>query len=349
MSAPLSPPLSSAACLQRHPANPILTADDVPYEASLLFNAGICKYQGKYAMVFRNDYGCEQAAWEAGGRFKGTNLGLAFSDDGVKWKVEPKPCISLDQAKELMQPLLTRDSKTELHRFYDPRLTALDGRVYMCFAIDTAHGVHGGVAVTDDFSKWEILSISTPDNRNMVLFPEKVNGKYARLERPMPVYSRGRDRFDTWFGDSPDLRYWGNHRMILGVEDVPYANDKVGPAAPPVKTKKGWLTTIHVVDRDNARGKNGWEETWKKRYCAGLMLLDLHEPWKAIGLSKEPLIAPEADYEVNGFREHVIFPGGMILEPDGEVKIYYGGADTVECLATAHVDDLVALCKPWRP
>jgi beta-1,4-mannooligosaccharide/beta-1,4-mannosyl-N-acetylglucosamine phosphorylase len=133
---------------------------------------------------------------------------------------------------------------------------------------------------------------------------------------------------------------------VLGTEQVPYANDKLGPAAPPIKTKKGWLTTLHAVDRDEARGKNGWETQWKKRYTAGLMLLDLENPKKVIGLCREPLLAAEATYETAGFRTHVIFPGGMILEDSGEVKIYYGAADTVECLATAHVDDLLALCKP---
>jgi beta-1,4-mannooligosaccharide/beta-1,4-mannosyl-N-acetylglucosamine phosphorylase len=190
--------------------------------------------------------------------------------------------------------------------------------------------------------------MTTPDNRNMVLFPEKVGGKYVRLERPFPVYSRGgRDRFDIWMGCSPDMRYWGDHALVLAVEEVPFANDKLGPAAPPVKTRKGWLTTFHAVDRDESRGKNGWEPAWKKRYTAGIMLLDLNDPRKVIGMSKEPLLAPEAEYETDGgFRNHVIFPGGMILEDSGEVKIYYGSADTVECLATAHVDDLLKLCSP---
>jgi beta-1,4-mannooligosaccharide/beta-1,4-mannosyl-N-acetylglucosamine phosphorylase len=133
------------------------------------------------------------------------------------------------------------------------------------------------------------------------------------------------------------------------VEDVPFANDKIGPAAPPIKTDKGWLTTFHAVDLDPERGKNGWEKSWKKRYCAGIMLLDLEDPTKVIGMSKAPLIAPETDYETEkGFRQQVIFPGGMILEPNGEVKIYYGASDTVECLATTTVDELLALCTEKR-
>src|SRR5690606_2871971 len=147
-----------------------------------------------------------------------------------------------------------------------------------------------------------------------------------------------RDRFDIWLSDSPDLRYWGNSHLLLGVEEVPFANDKIGPAAPPVLTEQGWLTLFHAVDIDRSRGKNGWEEKWQKRYTAGIMLLDLDDPRRIVGISAAPLLVPEASYEISGgIRNHVIFPGGMILEDSGEVKIYYGAADTVECLATADV------------
>ncbi len=315
--------------LTRSPFNPVLSAKDIPYPASLIFNAGVCKWQGRYVMVFRNDYGYGETA---PGRFTGTNIGVATSPDGIHWTPAPRPWIEWNDE--------------EIIRAYDPRLTAFEDRVVMCFAVDTRHGLRGGIATTTDFVDWHVGSLSTPDNRNMAVFPEKINGKYARLERPMPIYSRGhRDRFDIWYSDSPDLAYWGNSHLVLGVEDVPFANDKLGPAAPPVKTPKGWLATFHGVDIDPTRGKNGWEDKWTKRYHAGLMLLDLEEPWKVIGMSKEPILTPTEPYEhTDGFRLDVIFPGGMILEPSGEVKLYYGAADTVECLATADVADLLALC-----
>jgi beta-1,4-mannooligosaccharide/beta-1,4-mannosyl-N-acetylglucosamine phosphorylase len=314
--------------ITRYPGNPILSAKDVPYPAALIFNAGVTKYQGKYVMVFRNDYGSLEEQ-----RLEGTNLGLAFSDDGIEWVAEPRPCFELHDK--------------EIRRAYDPRLTVIDGLCYMCFAVDTHHGVLGGIAVTEDFQAFVILHLTTPDNRNMVLFPEKIGGRYVRLERPFPVYSRGvPEQFDTWISYSPGLRYWGDSSLVLAVEDVPFANAKVGPGAPPVKTRAGWLTTFHAVDGDPSRGKNGWEPAWRKRYTAGIMLLDLEDPGKVIGLYRQPILAPEAPYEVDGgFRNNVIFPGGMILEDSGEVKIYYGAADTVECLATAHVDDLIALCR----
>lgn len=305
---------------------PVLTKTDIPYKSSLVFNASVEKYNGKYVMLFRNDYGKFE-----NNRFEGTNIGFATSDNGIDWTVSPNSCFDL--------------LNEEIKRVYDPRITIIDGECYVCFAVDTRHGVCGGIAKTDDFEKFNIISLSAPDNRNMVLFPEKINGNFVRLERPMPVYSRGQDRFDIWLSESPDLVYWGKTRLVMGVEDVPFANDKIGPAAQPIKTDKGWLTTFHAVELDPERGKNGWENSWKKQYYAGIMLLDLDDPSKVIGKYEKPLIVCDQDYELeNGFRKDVIFPCGNVLEDNGEVKIYYGASDTVECLATADVNDLIKLC-----
>lgn len=306
---------------------PVLTRRDVPYNAGLIFNAAVEKYNGKYVMLFRNDYGDFENH-----KLTGTNIGFAVSDDGINWTVSDKPCFQI--------------SDGEIDRVYDPRLTVIDGVCYVCFAVDTKHGLRGGIAKTEDFEKFDIISLSLPDNRNMVLFPEKINGNFIRLERPMPVYSRwGKDRFDIWLSESPDLVYWGKSRLVMGVEDVPFANDKIGPAAPPIKTKKGWLTTFHAVELDPERGKNGWEGKWQKQYHAGIMLLDLNDPSKIIGKYDKPLIVCDRDYEIkDGFRKDVIFPCGNVLEDNGEVKIYYGASDTVECMATADVNDLIKLC-----
>lgn len=322
--------------LVRYATNPVLSAKDVPYDASLIFNAGVCKYQGKYVMIFRNDAGFSpDGNW---GKVW-TNLGIAYSSDGVKWDVNPEPWKA---AADFVA------SDPEILRIYDPRLTVIDGRCYLCFAVDTRHGVRGGIAVTEDFESLEVLSMSAPDNRNMVLFPEKIGGKFVRLERPFPEYSRGyKEKFDIWSSFSPDCRYWGDTRLVLGMEDVPYANAKIGPAAPPIRTRAGWLVTFHATIKNPDRRLNGWEtKGWFKEYVAGLMLLDGENPQKVIGLAPEPLLRSVEKYELEGFRGSVIFPGGMILEESGEVKIYYGGADTVECLASAPVEELLGMIRP---
>ena len=323
--------------MKKHPLNPILSAKDIPYDAELVFNAGVAKWQGEYIMLFRNDYGFSESDW-AEARREGrpdpifsTNIGIARSRDGIRWEVGPRPVFQM------------RDD--EVMRVYDPRLSIVEGRPVLCFAMDTRHGLRGGIATTDDFERFNVVSLSVPDNRNMVVFPERVGGRYVRLERPMPVYSRyGKtEAFDIWLSASPDLRFWGESRLLLSAERVPFATAKIGPAAPPVKTPRGWLTTFHAVRLVEA-DLPAWHKGWRKKYFAGLMLLDLEDPSKVIGLCREPLIVAEEPYETDGFRGSVIFPGGMILEDSGEVKIYYGAADTVECLATAHLDDLLALC-----
>ncbi|MBN8216576.1 MAG: glycoside hydrolase family 130 protein [Spirochaetes bacterium] len=335
--------LKSSPVMVRHAKNPLLTPKDIPFPSDNVYNVGVIKYQGKYVMIFRNDF--ERGEKEMDDFYSGRSpkhpaaricLGLATSADGVAWAIEPKPVFQLET--------------DEIERAYDPRLTVVDGKVVMCFATDTKHGLRAGIAVTEDFHHFDVKHFTVPDNRNMVLFPERIGGLYVRLERPFPVYSRGgKDRFDLWASRSPDLEFWGRSDLVLAVEDVPFSNDKIGPAAPPVKTARGWLTSFHAVDRDDTRGKNGWEPKWTKRYTAGIMLLDLQNPSKVVGMCKEPLLVPEAPYEVaGGMRNNVIFPGGMILEPTGEVKLYYGAADTVTCLATAHVDDLLSLCTSPR-
>lgn len=317
------------ACIKRYP-DPVLTYKDVPYRSALTFNAGVLKKDGKYIMIFRNDYGdFEKQILE------GTNLGLAFSEDGIKWNVTEKPCFAMEDE--------------EIVRVYDPRLSYIDDQYILCFAVDTRHGVCGGIAVSQDLEHFEVKHISVPENRNMVMFPEKINGNYVRLERPMPVYSRDAHRFDIWLSESPDLVYWGKSKLVLGVEDVPYCNDKIGPGAPPIKTEKGWLCIFHSVDVDPKRGKHGWEDVWKKRYVIGIMLLDLEDPSKVIGMSKVPLMVPEGYWEMEqGSRTNALFPCGMLLEDDNTVRIYYSAGDAVVCMATAKLEELLALCTEPR-
>ena len=181
--------------VKRYENNPILSSADLSYPSSLVFNAGVAKYRNQYVMVFRNDVGFAPDSRKD----IHINLGIAFSDDGKQWKPAPHPWLE------------TAGRHPELERIYDPRLTVIEDRCYICFAADTRFGVCGGIGlISEDFSSIEILSISSPDNRNMVLFPEKINGKFVRLERPFPEYSLNyREHFDIWMSTSPDGRHWG--------------------------------------------------------------------------------------------------------------------------------------------
>ena len=327
------PELKSSPVIKRHPNNPILSRKDIPYESTQIYNAGVTKYQGKYVMVFRNDVRTAYGELQC----KRIELGIAYSDDGIVWKAEDKPFFTAS--------MLNND---EIKHIYDPRLTVIDGQLHMCFAVDTKHGVCGGVGIIHNMERLEIKSLSTPDNRNMVLFPEKINGNYVRLERPMPVYSRGGDKFDIWLSESPDLVYWGKSRLVLATEDVPYCNDKIGPGAPPIKTDRGWLIIFHSVDIDPNRGKNGWEKAWRKRYVIGLALLDPEDPSRVIGMSKRPLMVPEGYWELEeGYRTNALFPCGM-LEENGLVRIYYSAGDAIVRMATAKLEDLLDLCTEPR-
>ncbi|MBO4631955.1 MAG: glycoside hydrolase family 130 protein, partial [Lentisphaeria bacterium] len=311
----------------------VLSHELVPYGSALTFNAGVLRKKDGYVMLFRNDYGFSKKDFDdfyagiSDNTTPKTNLGAAVSEDGLHWKVLPEPVFSL--------------IGNGISRAYDPRITSFgNGQYGVCFAVDTDGGIRGGIAVTEDFEHFEIKSISLPENRNMVLLPEKINGEYVRLERPFLVNDRNHS---IWLSRSPDLIHWGESELVLDLPRLPYANLKIGPGAPPVKTPQGWLTLIHGVEVQE-QNFNAWHRNWNRCYYGGIMLLDLENPAKIVALADKPLLVPEEKYELEGFRGGVIFPGGLVAEPDGTAKIYYGAADTVECLAEAKIDDLIKFC-----
>ncbi len=226
----------------------VLSKDVVPYDSALVFNAGVARYSGGYVMLFRNDYGFRREdfydfyAGISDNTVPKTNIGVAFSRDGIRWEVGPTPVFSFENS--------------EISRVYDPRITDFGSGEYgFCFALDSTHGTRGGIAVTRDFHHFDVKTISVPENRNMVLFPEKIRGQYLRLERPFvcgPVQNHS-----IWISSSPNLVHWGEGRLLLPAEKVPFANSKIGPAAPPVRTPYGWLTLFHAVQTVRPRFAHG--------------------------------------------------------------------------------------------
>jgi len=320
---------TEAGCIKRFPGNPIISPEDIPFPCKNVYNPAACKQGDDYVLILRVD--------QPDGR---QCLGLARSKDGIKFKIDREPVMVPDE--------------NEFGHINDPRITFIDGWYYLTYCSDPAgerlreEGIYLCIARTRDFKGWERIYRSQPDNRNAVIFPEKIDGKYVRLDRPFRRGYRTEIGYDMWLSTSPDMKFWGEHKLVLSHYDVEWGSHKIGPAAPPLKTTEGWLVFFHGAFLSDVN-QTGWKK-WScgncKVYSAGLMLLDLDEPWKIKAIKKTPVLVPHTDYEMNPvYRPNVIFPCGIIPETDGEIKIYYGASDYSIALATANIKDLLDFMK----
>jgi beta-1,4-mannooligosaccharide/beta-1,4-mannosyl-N-acetylglucosamine phosphorylase len=228
-------------------------------------------------------------------------------------------------------------------------LTVLEGELYLSFCFENQHSERPGIArwrgTGTDF---DAVCIGIPQQRNMILWPEKINGYYMRLERPS---NQWQEPFHIWYSKSPDLRFWGDSELLLGCEDVPFANCKIGGGAPPLKTDRGWLLIFHAVDTDPDRAADvPGCKNWSKRYTCGAALFDLEDPTKLIAITKEPLLAAEASYETDPdqwFVNNTIFPCGAVLMDDNNtLRIYYGSCDYSTNLAETTLEELWNVMTP---
>lgn len=323
--------LNSSPIIRRYEGNPLLTAADVPFPCHLAFNAGVAKFQGHYYMAFRYD------TFQQSDRTKGlliSGSGLAESDDGLHWKAHEEPIAFHWKGKDLGW-------------VNDARLTVLDDKLYLSFCCNTMHGERPGFAEWKGGDDFEVVCLGIPAQRNMVLCPYKINGKYWRLERP--VTRRG--KYDIWASYSTDLIHWGEAELLLGVEDVPFATVKIGAAAPPIETDKGYLLFFHAVDDDPEREvvyPNG--ARWCSRYTCGAVLLNRKNPFEILAMTQKPLLVPETDYETGNmklfWRENVIFPCGALIEGN-IIRLYYGAGDYSTCMAEIKVDELYGEMTPY--
>jgi predicted GH43/DUF377 family glycosyl hydrolase len=296
----------------RYQKNPILTRDDVPYPVSTVHNAGVVKHNGLYIMLFR--------AHRHDGR---SIIGRADSRDGFTFTVHPKPFLT--PATDSIF------AEYEAFGVEDLRICPCEDDYLLTYSAYSRHGVRIALARTRNFEDVERVALITPaDLRNVVIFPEKFGGRYARLDRPHSEISP----WSIWISYSPDLIHWGDARVIM--KPVPYHWDemKIGPGAPPFKTEHGWLHIYHGVFQTMAGAV----------YRLGVALHDLDDPAKIIGVSDQWILQPEEPWEVSGYVPNVVFTCGAVPEGDGSVKIYWGAADTVMCVGTAAIADLVQLC-----
>lgn len=300
-------PKGSVDPVWRYSQNPIIPRDLIPSSNSI-FNSAVVPFNDGFAGVFR----CDNKKREM-------NLHRGFSHDGIKWEIDDSP----------IQWVFEDAALSRLEHRYDPRVVWLEDRYYVTWC----NGYHGptiGIGYTFDFNSFHFLENALlPYNRNGVLFPRKINGKYVMLSRPSDT---GHTPFgDIFLSQSHDLIHWGEHRFVMAPAGG-WQSTKIGAGPVPIETSEGWLLFYHGV----LTSCNGFV------YSFGAALLDLQQPWKVIARAEPYLLSPQTYYECVGDVPNVVFPCAALFDqPSGRIAIYYGGADTVTALAFAHQEEIL--------
>lgn len=318
--------------MERSKHNPILTRNDIPdmpphlVDVSSVFNPGAIKFGDQILLMLRVQ-----------NRGRETYLLMAKSDDGVHFKVSNR-MVHFNGIERIT---------ATMYHCYDPRITRIGEIYYIMFAMDLDDGCRLGLAQTMDFENFDFLGIiSDDDNRNGVLFPEKMNGKYLRLDRPNKVQLEGGPTSGSaiCLSESDDLLHWRT-LGVVATGRFHYWDELIGAGPPPIKTEQGWLQIYHGVATHFGSSNI---------YQAGVMLLNLKNPLQVIARSRYNILEPREMYELVGQVPNVVFPSGAIVEQvdakgfaslDSQVFIYYGAADTSVCLVISTIIELLKLAK----
>jgi len=315
--------------LRRYSNNPIIEPKNIPnispdiIDATSVFNPGAIKFNDKILLMLRVQ-----------NRARETYFIMAESDDGIDFEI----------ADEYIKWEGLEKVNEKIYHLYDPRITKIGNEYYIMFAMDIKSGCFLGLGKTDDFKKFEFLGIvSEEDNRNGVLFPEKVNGKYLRLDRPNKnqLVDGPLTGSEIWLSESNDLLNWKPFKKIISGRNH-YWDELIGAGPPPVKTAKGWLCIYHGIALH-----------YQPIYQAGVMLLNLKDPSKLIARGRFNILEPRELYETVGQVPNVVFPTGIIVDEfddngfailESSVKLYYGATDTVIGLAISTIQELIEKC-----
>lgn len=294
--------------LHRWEGNPIITLEDIPYRCNTVFNGTPIKVDDNYFLLLRVE-----------GQQGYSFFSLARSQDGFHFTVDPEPVML--PAKE------GSFAKYETRGIEDPRLTEIDGRYYVLFTAVSNWGPRIELAETTDFVHYErIALVSEPGNKDGVLFPEKINGRYARLDRPI-----GNGIGSIWLSFSDDMIHWGDHQLVMMPHSGYWDSYRIGASAPPIKTEAGWLEIYHGMKMTRSG----------PIYKIGSVVFNLEDPSRVIARCDEPILSPRETYERIGDVNNVVFACGAIVEPNDDIKIYYGAADTCICVATNKLSRLI--------
>lgn len=308
-------PVGCSDPVWRFSKNPVI-GRDVRSDLCRVFNSALIPFQGGFAGVFR-----------AEGRSGVPHLYVGRSSDGIRIEFDPQPIHCVDE----------KGRPAESYYAYDPRVVEVEGTYYVIWC-DDFHGPALAIARTQDFKTFVKYDHPfLPFNRNGVLFPRKIDGKYVMLSRPS-------DSGHTAFGDiflskSFDLEHWGENAHVMERGWEWWNLTKIGAGPAPIETSEGWLLLFHGVTNTC----NGFV------YSFGGALLDLNDPSQVLYRSADYFLTPEADYETRGFVPNVVFPTCCLVDqPTGHMAIYYGAADTYTCLCFSTVERLVSYIKEHK-
>jgi predicted GH43/DUF377 family glycosyl hydrolase len=216
----------------------------------------------------------------------------------------------------------------EAYGIEDPRITEIDGLFHITYVAVSRLGITTARMSTTDFRTFERHgTMLQPDQKDVVLFPEKVNGRYLAFTRPMPG-SFGRV-LGLWLAESDDLIHWGGHRPVAEPRHGMWDEMRIGASLVPIRVEGGWLELYHGADRMN-------------RYGMGAMLLDVDDPTKVLARTARPILTAEEEYEHDGFLQDVVFPSGHIDLGGGRIRVFYGAADECICAADLAIDDVLS-------
>lgn len=294
---------------KRYEGNPILTTHNWPYAVNAVFNPASVRINDETFLLIR----CED--------MRGfSHLTVARSRDGLtNWKIDPAPTFEAEH-----------DSREERWGVEDPRIIWLEEQKQYAVTY-TSFGEGGPVvslAITKNFKSFARLgSLLPPEDKDACLFPRRFKGRFALIHRPIV-----RGEAHMWISFSPDLKHWGDHRVLIMTRSAYWDCHRVGLGCQPIETEKGWLVFYHGV-RMTAAGAV---------YRVGLALLDLHEPWKVLRRSDEWVLGPQEMYERVGDVGDVVFPTGAVVDKKTkELHLYYGAADCSVAVAIANLDDIM--------
>jgi len=290
--------------LRRYEGNPILKPKpENAWESKNVFNPAVVYDNALIHLLYR-----------AMGRDDISRFGYAVSIDGFNFFRFDKPVFT---PKLILEP----------RGCEDPRVVKLGNSYYMTYTAYSVSGMRVCLATTDNFIHWERYEMAWAErnDKNAVLFPEKIDGKYIILHRPMHKEPMG-----IWISYTDNFADWYGQREVMAPsEGGNWDSAKIGAGAPPIKTEKGWLLIYHGVDEDMV-------------YRLGAAMLSLDDPSKVIYRHPEPILEPERDYEIRGEVPNVVFTCGA-CEVGDKYYVYYGGADRVICVATVDKEDMLGL------